>query len=82
MKRHRASHQGLISNSLSDLNPFVYDSQKALEDAGFTVLRFEDDEVLFSINSVYQQIKPWINEKEARLVHPLNPPPAGDIVLS
>ena len=53
--------------------------QKALQDVGFKVMRFEDDEVLFSINSVYQQIEAWISEKEADTVHPLNPPPAGDI---
>ena len=40
--------------------------QKALEDAGFKVLRFDDDEVLFSINGVYQEIEAWISEKEAR----------------
>ena len=73
-----------ITHSYEDVAENDIIRQKALEDAGFTVLRFEDDEVLFSINSVYQQIKAWINEKEAGLVpacrqarHPLHPRQRG-----
>ena len=37
--------------------------QKALEDAGFTVLRFTNDEVLKNINSVYSYLEDWIEKK-------------------
>ena len=36
--------------------------QKELESAGFTVLRYSDDEVLEDINSVYRSIEGWILE--------------------
>ena len=37
--------------------------QKALETAGFTVLRFTDDEVLNNINAVYYYLEDWIDKK-------------------
>lgn len=37
--------------------------QKALEAAGFTVIRFTDDEVLNNINAVYNYIEDWIEKK-------------------
>ena len=37
--------------------------QKALEAAGFTVLRFTDDEVLKDIQSVYSYLENWIEKK-------------------
>ena len=37
--------------------------QKALETAGFTVLRFTDDEVLKNINAVHNYLKDWIEKK-------------------
>ena len=37
--------------------------QKALENAGFTVLRFTDDEVLNNINAVYNYLEVWIEKK-------------------
>ena len=37
--------------------------QKALETAGFTVLRFTDDEVLNNINAVYNYLENWIEKK-------------------
>lgn len=43
---------------------------KALEDAGFTLLRFTDDDVLKSINSVVAELEEWIEEYEK-----INPPP-------
>lgn len=37
--------------------------QKALEAAGFTVLRFTDEEVLKDIQSVYSYLEDWIEKK-------------------
>ena len=37
--------------------------QKALEIAGFTVLRFTDDEVLNNINAVHNYLEDWIEKK-------------------
>jgi very-short-patch-repair endonuclease len=37
--------------------------QKALETAGFTVVRFTDDEVLNNINAVYNYLEDWIGKK-------------------
>ena len=68
-----------ITHSHEDVAENDIIRQKSLEDAGFTVLRFEDDEVLFSINSVYQEIKAWISEEEAGLVHPLHPRQRGTL---
>ena len=39
--------------------------QKALEHAGFTVLRFTNDEVLENINAVYSFLEDWIEKKVA-----------------
>jgi very-short-patch-repair endonuclease len=43
--------------------------QQKLEKAGFTVLRFEDEDVLHHINQVKEKIEDWIEEFEER-----NPP--------
>jgi very-short-patch-repair endonuclease len=48
--------------------------QKDLENAGYFVMRFTDEEVLKNINNVRLKIEGWIEEK----VLPL-PPPEGDI---
>jgi len=37
--------------------------QKALEAAGFTVLRFTDDEVLNNIQAVYNYLEDWVEKK-------------------
>ena len=37
--------------------------QKALEAAGFTVLRFTNEEVLKDIQSVYSYLEDWIDKK-------------------
>jgi very-short-patch-repair endonuclease len=37
--------------------------QKALESAGFTVLRFSDEEVLNHIYAVYNYLEDWIEKK-------------------
>ena len=37
--------------------------QKALETAGFTVIRFTDDEVLNNISAVYNYLEDWIGKK-------------------
>jgi len=63
--------------------------QKALEQAGFTVLRFTDDEVLNKMSSVIETLEAWIEVYERKnpphppltVVHPPHPPPAGDILL-
>jgi len=54
--------------------------QEALEQAGFTVLRFTDDEVLNDINNVQSAIEDWIENYE-QTSHP-QPPPAGDSAKS
>ncbi|NOT52612.1 MAG: DUF559 domain-containing protein [Chitinophagaceae bacterium] len=40
--------------------------QRALEAAGFTVLRFSDEEVLSNINRVYDYLEDWIEKKTNR----------------
>jgi len=40
--------------------------QNALEAAGFTVLRFTDDEVLNNINAVHNYLEDWIGKKISR----------------
>ena len=52
--------------------------ERQLMEAGFTILRFRDEEVLTSIEAVDQAIRTWVDTNEHRFVHPL-PPPAGDI---
>ncbi|TMI63347.1 MAG: DUF559 domain-containing protein [Bacteroidetes bacterium] len=37
--------------------------QKALEEAGFTVLRFTNEEVLENINAVYSYLEDWVEKK-------------------
>jgi very-short-patch-repair endonuclease len=37
--------------------------QKSLEEAGFTVLRFTNEEVLENINAVYSYLEDWIEKK-------------------
>ena len=37
--------------------------QKALEEAGFTVLRFSDEEVLNNIQSVHSYLEDWVEKK-------------------
>ena len=37
--------------------------QRALETAGFTVIRFTDDDVLNNINAVYNYLEDWIEKK-------------------
>ena len=53
--------------------------EEALTAMGFTVLRFDDDEVLTAINAEYYQIEDFIKAFELKHIHPL-PPPAGDTV--
>ncbi len=48
--------------------------QSALEEAGFTVLRFTDDEVLDDLDGVSKSLESWVKEFES--VHPL-PPASG-----
>lgn len=46
--------------------------QKALENVGFTVLRFKDTSILNDIDNVSRQIEDWIEVYEKE--HDLNPP--------
>jgi len=39
--------------------------QKALEEAGFTVLRFTNEEVLENITAVYSYLEDWVEKKAA-----------------
>ena len=48
--------------------------QLALENAGFTVLRFTDEEVLTDINGVYRKIEGWIIDSK---IPPPNPRQRG-----
>ena len=42
--------------------------QKALESAGFTVVRFSDEEVLNNIQAVFNHLEDWIEKKINRQV--------------
>ncbi len=59
----------------------VAENDKIREDAltamGFTVMRFDDDDVLTAINGVFYQIEDFIKGFEDK-IHPL-PPPAGKL---
>lgn len=37
--------------------------QKALESVGFTVLRFDDDQILNNINNVHAFLSDWIDKR-------------------
>ena len=50
--------------------------QKALESAGFTVLRFSDEEVLNHIQAVHHYLEDWIVKKNSSQV---NPPPIENL---
>ncbi len=52
--------------------------QKELERAGFTILRFEDEDVLTALDGVTGKIENWIVQNEKSLPPP-SPSPAGDI---
>jgi len=57
--------------------------QKDLEELGFKVVRFMDNDVLGNIEGVKLELERVVAELEAvhpqlKKVHPLNPPPAGE----
>ncbi len=52
--------------------------QQNLESIGFTVIRFDDEEVLTQINQVVHKIEEYIDYFNMIKNHPL-PPPAGDM---
>ena len=55
-----------VDGSIHQLEEIIkYDEirQKALEEAGFTVLRFTNEEVLKDINAVANYIEDWIEKK-------------------
>jgi len=49
-----------------------------LRAAGFTVMRFTDEEVLQDIQKVISGLENWIEEFESKSSTPLAPPPAGE----
>ena len=57
-----------VDGSIHQLEEIIkYDEirQKTLEQAGFTVLRFTNEEVLENINAVYNYLEDWIEKKLA-----------------
>jgi very-short-patch-repair endonuclease len=60
----------------SDTQFYDQTRQRELEDAGFTILRFADEEVLEAINEVMSRIEDWIEKRN--VTPPPSPPPAGD----
>ncbi len=55
-----------VDGSIHQLEEIIkYDEirQKTLQQAGFTVLRFTNEEVLENINAVYNYLEDWINKK-------------------
>jgi len=62
-----------ITHNLEDTIKKDEIRQKKLEAAGFTVLRFSDEEVLNRIQFVQEYLEDWI-EKKTNQIH--NPPPA------
>ena len=57
-----------VDGSIHQLEEIIkYDGkrQKAIEEAGFTVLRFTNEEVLENINAVYNYLEDWIEKKVA-----------------
>jgi len=50
----------------------------ALTAAGFTVLRFTDEQVLEDVDGVIGTLENWIEEFESKSSTPLAPPPAGE----
>ena len=57
-----------VDGSIHQLEEIIkYDEirQKTLEQAGFTVLRFTNEEVLENINAVYNNTEDWIEKKLA-----------------
>ena len=58
-----------VDGSIHQLEEIIkYDDirQKALEHAGFTVLRFTNEEVLENINAVYNFLEDWIEKKVSK----------------
>jgi very-short-patch-repair endonuclease len=52
-------------HQLEEINKNDVLRQKELEEAGFTVLRFTNEEVLENINAVYSFLEDWIEKKTA-----------------
>jgi very-short-patch-repair endonuclease len=50
-------------HQLEDVMKNDLERQKALEEAGFTVLRFTNEEVLENINAVFCYLEDWIEKK-------------------
>jgi very-short-patch-repair endonuclease len=52
-------------HQLEDVMKIDLERQKALEEAGFTLLRFTNEEVLENINAVFSFLEDWIEKKVA-----------------
>jgi very-short-patch-repair endonuclease len=59
-----------MTHNFSDVQIKDEKKQRALEENGFTVLRFTDNEILNNIDGVFQHIWNWIEEREKQV-----PPP-------
>jgi very-short-patch-repair endonuclease len=59
-----AGRQGSI-HELEEIRKNDEQRQKALEEAGFTVLRFTNNEVLTNIQWVHSYLEEWIEKKIA-----------------
>ena len=51
--------------------------QQKLEQSGFTLLRFDDEDILTAINSETEEIENWIEKYERTVPPPLSPSKAG-----
>ncbi len=51
--------------------------QQKLEQSGFTLLRFDDEDILTTINSVTEEIENWIDKYERTVPPPLSPSKGG-----
>ncbi len=53
-------------HQLEEINKNDVIRQKALEETGFTVLRFTNEEILKNINAVHNYLEDWIEKKIAQ----------------
>ena len=65
-----------ITHHTEEANKKDETRQKVLESAGFTVLRFSDEEVLNHIQAVHHYLEDWIEKKNSSQV---NPPPIENL---
>ncbi len=59
-----------ITHHYPDMQKNDRTRQRKLEQSGFTLLRFDDEDILTAINSVTEEIENWIEKNEETM-----PPP-------